>query len=155
MTLDAIELDTSTEDIKTEGINKTAADILGSAKVKMQNILTGLTKLEGNLSTLKGDLSEGKKPTKTISYFQEKLQYLMGVNKKRIDLYLINHAKMTLDDTEVMEIIGEYKKWHELKDEVTEVQKLILSAIVMEKQIIKTLGEVIDIMGQMEDPNDN
>lgn len=133
---------------------KKASDILDEHIGKFENIKSSLQKYSENVSrdlaTLK-ETGDGKLDSYLVN---ETIRKMTKNNTERVNLYLVNHAKMHITDSEVTDVIGEYKMWQANEEKVKVLQRLIMDAIIIEREVIGMFTTMIEILKQKDSTKD-
>lgn len=115
-----------------------SANLIAAMQSKLESYKTAQQSFMSKLDKLHGRFKEGEFGDVTDKTLDWTTKSITKLRRERVDIYLINYAKLNLDN-EATEIIGSYDIWKKYKSEIDEIQKGLLVLIHNDNETLKTI----------------
>lgn len=135
----------------TEEVTIKSARIFENMQQRLNAYFADQERFKSKIDKLYTSFKEGNFSDVTLDTLEKGIKNVNKLRKQRTDIYLINYAKVNLDN-EATEVIGNYDTWKKHKAEVEKIQKGILDLIHIDGLILKTLNDCKFLLNNVEKP---
>lgn len=130
---------------------KRLSDVIIDEQIsKLENHLTQSKNLIERMKESIEKIKNGERLKINTAQIVTMAEKVAAVKKDRVVVYLANHAKMTIEDPAILEIIGSFKQWREKKEGAARIQQLLLELAKKDDEIMSLLEERYALVKQQE-----
>lgn len=133
----------------TEQVLKSPINIITTMKEKLSGYQEAQLTFKSKMDGIHALFKNGEFGDVTENTLRQGIESTKKLRKQRVDIYLINYAKINLSN-EATEVINEYRSWKKYKTEIEEIQKGLLDLIYIDEEIIKILAECIQLLNNQQ-----